>query len=117
MLQTGKEIEGNAISLGGDLTKYMNDFHNQYTSSSVPLCLRNTLEPYATARKTELDKMVKRRQTIGNLLTKATNLYALNEDMQKRGFANLYQNVDSYYSSSADTTEPTNMQRGITTQK
>ena len=116
LLQTGKDIEGNAVRLGGDLATQMNNFHNEYTASSVPLCLRNILEPYATARKTELDKMVRRRQTIGDLLTKATTLYELNEDMQKRGFANLYQNVNGYYSSSVDSTDPANMQRGISTQ-
>ncbi len=117
MLQTGKDIEGNAVSLGGELTKHMNDFHNQYTSSSVPLCLRTILEPYATARKTELDKMVKRRQTIGELLTKASNLHELNENMQKSGFANLYQNINGYYGSGVDSADPANLQRGVSTQK
>ena len=117
MTQAGRDIEGNAVNLGGDLATQMNDFHNQYSSFSVPLCLRNILQPYAAARKTELDKMVKRRQTIGDLLTKASNLHALNEEMQKNGFANLYQNINDYYNSPIDATDPTNMQRGISTSK
>ena len=117
MLQTGKNIEVNAVNMGGDLASCMSNFHEQYSSSSVPLCLRMILEPYATARKTELDTMVKRRQTIGDLLTKATNLHEMNENMQKSGFANLYQTVNGYYNSSVDSTDPMNMQRGRTTSK
>lgn len=112
MLETGIDIENNATSLGGDLAQCLNDFQDQYTSPLTPLCLRNTLEPYAIARRTELDKMVRRRQMIGSLLAQAANLHELNENMQKSGFANLYQNINSSYGSSTDSASLTNMQPG-----
>ena len=115
MLQTGKDILANAVNLGGDLAQNMKHFHDQFSSSSTPKCLQTILEPYAYTRKRELDKMVKRRQTIGDLLTKASTMHQVNEEMQKNGFANLYQNVQNFYASSADATNPTNMQRGRST--
>ena len=112
---TGSEIEDNADSLQKDLDGCLNDFQYSYSALSMPLCLRNTLHAYDTSHRTELGKMVKRRHTIGELLTKAASLHAFNEEMQKRGFAGLYQNINGYYNSSLDTTDPTNMQRGIKT--
>ena len=117
MLQTGKGIEDNAMNLGDNLTKCMYDFRGGYSSYVLPSCLQNTFHSYATAHTTELDKMVKRRHTIGDLLTKAADLHELNETMQKRGFANLYQNINGYYSSNMDNSDLINMQRGISTQK
>jgi hypothetical protein len=117
MAQTGKSIQGNAENLKNDLNEYMSKFESESASSSMPACLGNVLHAYATARTVELGKMVERRYTIGDLLAKAADLHALNEDMQKRGFANLYQNVSGFYGSSMDAADPTNIQRGISTSK
>ena len=93
----------------------MSIFEVDCASSSVPVCLRNALHSYATARTVELGKMVERRYTIGDLLAKVADLHAFNEDMQKRGFTNLYQDVNGFYGSSIDATDSANMQRGAVT--
>ncbi len=115
ILATGKGIQDNAENLKRDLNENMSNFEADSASSLVPVCLRNTLHSYATARTVELSKMVERRYTIGDLLAKAADLHAFNEDMQKRGFANLYQDVKGFYGSSIDATDSANMQRGAVT--
>lgn len=109
--QTGKDIQTNAVNLGNDLTKCITDFENDYKTTSVPSCVQNILDPYVTARKAELNTMVSKRNTIGSLLSKASDLVTFNEQMVQNGFASMYQNVNDFYGGSGDNTDPTNFQR------
>lgn len=101
--QTGKDIQMNAVDLGSDLTKQLNEFEDDTMLLVVPSCIQKDLQPYITTHKAELDKMVQKRQTIGNLLTKASDLITFNEEMIKSGFNRISQNMDG--------TNPANLQR------
>lgn len=101
--QTGKDIQTNAVNLGHDLTTQMNNFEQETMLLVVPSCIQNVLQPYITTHKAELDKMVQKRQTIGNLLAKASDLISFNEQMIKSGFNRISDNMDG--------TNPANIQR------
>ncbi len=109
--QTGRDVQANAVNLGDDVMQQINSFEYETASLAVPSCLQKELDPYITTHKAELEKMVQKRHNIGALLSKASDLVAFNEQMIASGFNKLYQNVDSFYGGSGDSTNPANMQR------